>query len=171
MALRHSKRRFCGRRHSSPICCAGFWRKSRLFLVAGRPTRRAWRSCSSVASGISVRSSRLSGMCLAFFARRLARADDTDGFFSFFSLRILFLGEGEGDIDAAGRRLGIFAAARGDDDELAAVHFVGCGSRVGGEGKRCLPKQLTGGFVKGAEFLVEVSCPDEQKPARGDDGT
>src|SRR6266403_5361847 len=91
--------------------------------------------------------------------------------FSLFSLRILLLRKGEGHIDASGRRLGIFAAACGDNDKLAAVHFIGGGSRVGGEGQRCLPEQLTGGFVKGAEFLVEVSCSDEQKPARGDDGT
>src|SRR5713226_4340598 len=51
------------------------------FPVTGRPTRRARRSCSSVASGISERSSRLSGICLALFARALARADDADRFF------------------------------------------------------------------------------------------
>src|SRR5712664_864402 len=82
-----------------------------------------------------------------------------------------FLGEGKGDIDAAGRRLGIFAAARGDDNELAAVHFEGSGSRVGGEGKRCFPKQLTGGFIEGAELLVEVGCSDEQQSACANNGT
>jgi len=63
------------------------------------------------------------------------------------------------------------AAARGDYDKLAAVHFIGGGSRVGGEGQRCLPKQLTGRFVKGAELLVEVSRSDEQQPARRNNGT
>src|SRR5258706_16125882 len=91
--------------------------------------------------------------------------------FSFFSPQILFLRKREGDIDAAGRRLGIFAAARGDDNELAAVHFEGSGSRVGREGKRCFPKQLTGGFIEGAELLVEVGRADEQQSACGNNGT
>src|SRR6266446_980196 len=82
-----------------------------------------------------------------------------------------FLRQCKGDIDAAGRRLGIFASARGDDDELATVHFVGSGSRVDGEGKRCFPKQLTGGFIEGAEPLVEVGCSDEQQSACANNGT
>src|SRR6266513_1120493 len=50
------------------------------FPVDGRPTRRARRSWASVASGISVRSSMLSGICRAFFARCLACADDANRF-------------------------------------------------------------------------------------------
>src|SRR6267378_4247283 len=72
-------------------------------------------------------------------------------------------------VDAARGRPGIFAAACGDNDELAAVHFVSGGSGVAGEGESRFPKQLTSGFIVSAEFLVEVGCPDEQQPARGDD--
>ncbi len=79
--------------------------------------------------------------------------------------------QSKSDVNAAGRRLGILAAACGDDDELAAVHLVRGGSGVAGEGKSCFPKQLTGGFIEGAELFVEVCCSDEQKPARGDDRT
>src|SRR3981189_3726992 len=49
--------------------------------VTGRPTRRARRNCSSVASGISERFNALSGICLALFAGCLARADDAYRFF------------------------------------------------------------------------------------------
>src|SRR5712664_1398069 len=80
-----------------------------------------------------------------------------------------FLRQSKGDIDAARRRLGVLASTCGDDDKLAAVHFVGGGSGVAGEGESCFPKQLTGGFIEGAEFLVEVGCSDEQKSARGND--
>ena len=52
--------------------------------LAGRPTRRARRSSSSVDSGISERSRRLSGIGFAFLARRLACADDTNCFFAIF---------------------------------------------------------------------------------------
>src|SRR5712664_2127101 len=80
-----------------------------------------------------------------------------------------FLRQSKGDIDAARWRLGVLASACGDDDKLAAVHFVGGGSGVAGEGEICFPKQLAGGFIEGAEFFVEVGCSDEQQPSRGDD--
>src|SRR5216683_5018432 len=80
-----------------------------------------------------------------------------------------FLRQSKGDIDAARWRLGVLASARRDDDELAAVHFVGGGSGVAGEGESRFPKQLAGGFIEGAEFFVEVGCSDEQKSARGND--
>jgi len=50
--------------------------------LAGRPTRRARRSSSSVDSGMSEKSSRLSGIGPALFARRLSRADDANRFFA-----------------------------------------------------------------------------------------
>src|SRR5437763_13120007 len=46
--------------------------------------RRARRNSSSVASGISERSIRLSGIGLPFFPRRLPRADDANAFFPIF---------------------------------------------------------------------------------------
>src|SRR5579859_736724 len=52
--------------------------------VAGRPTRRARRSSSSLDSGISERSRRLSGIDAALFTRRLACADDAYRFFAIF---------------------------------------------------------------------------------------
>src|SRR5712692_6204554 len=60
--------------------------------------------------------------------------------------------EGEGDVDAAGGRLGIFAAASGDDYVLAAGDRVGHGRGVAGERERGLPQKGAGGFVVGAEF-------------------
>src|SRR5260370_38361889 len=77
------------------------------------------------------------------------------------------LRQSKSDVNAAGRRHGILAAACGDDDELAAVHLVHGGSGVAGEGKSCFPKQLTGGLIECPELFVEVFCPDEQNPARG----
>src|SRR2546426_2444686 len=50
------------------------------FPEAGRPTLRARRSSASVDSGMSERSSLLSGIGLAFLAGRLARADDANDF-------------------------------------------------------------------------------------------
>jgi len=47
---------------------------------AGRPTLRARRSSAVVDLGMSEKSSLLSGIGLAFFAGRLARADDADDF-------------------------------------------------------------------------------------------
>jgi hypothetical protein len=52
--------------------------------VAGRPTRRARRSSAAVDSGMSERSSLLSGVGLAFLARRLACADDANEFLAMF---------------------------------------------------------------------------------------
>jgi hypothetical protein len=48
--------------------------------LAGRPTRRARRSSSSVASGMSEKSICESGICLTFFPTRLTSADDPDRF-------------------------------------------------------------------------------------------
>src|SRR5205807_8026237 len=64
-------------------------------------------------------------------------------------------------------RLRIFAATCSNHDELAAVHFVSGGRSVTGEGQRRFPEQLTRGFIKGAEFFVEVRRADEQQPPRG----
>src|SRR5437763_14848783 len=47
-------------------------------------SRRARRHSLSVASGISERSIRLSGIGLAFFSRRLSLADDAVAFFIIF---------------------------------------------------------------------------------------
>src|SRR6266852_6073324 len=54
------------------------------FPEAGRPTLRARRSSASVDSGMSERSSLLSGIGLALFASRLARADDANDFLDIF---------------------------------------------------------------------------------------
>src|SRR5258708_1405690 len=58
----------------------------------------------------------------------------------------------------------------GAEDELGAVLWFQGGSGGGGEGKSCFPKRLRGGFMEGGEFFVEVCCPEEKKPAGGDDG-
>ena len=47
----------------------------------GRPTRRARLSSASVDSGMSEKSIPASGIGLALFAARRARADDADRFF------------------------------------------------------------------------------------------
>src|SRR5207253_164672 len=52
--------------------------------LAGRPTRRPRRNSWSVASGMSERSIRLSGIRLALFPRRLPRTDDANAFFPIF---------------------------------------------------------------------------------------
>src|SRR5712664_67302 len=82
-----------------------------------------------------------------------------------------FLRQSKGDIDAARWRLGVLASACGDDDKLAAVHFVGGGSGVAGEGEICFPKKLAGGFIEGAEFFVEVGCSNKHQAACSDDRT
>jgi len=84
-------------------------------------------------------------------------------------LRRGFGGKGEGDVDAAGAGLGILAAACGNHDKLTAVHFIGGGSGVSRERKGGLPKELTGGFVVGAEFFVKIGCADEEQPPGSDD--
>jgi len=48
--------------------------------VVGRPTRRARRSSASVDSGISEKSTLLSGVSLPLFPARFARADDANRF-------------------------------------------------------------------------------------------
>src|SRR6266566_3077281 len=79
------------------------------------------------------------------------------------------IGDREGDVDASGTGLRIFAAACGNHDKLAAVCFIAGRSCVSGEGKRGFPEELAGGFVVGAEFFVEVRGADEEKAAGGDD--
>jgi hypothetical protein len=54
------------------------------FPEMGRPTLRARRSSAVVDSGMSEKSSLLSGIGLAFFAGRLARADDANDFLPIF---------------------------------------------------------------------------------------
>jgi hypothetical protein len=54
--------------------------------VLGLPTRRALASSESLDSGISLKSISRSEICLAFFGRRLARADDADCFFAIVCL-------------------------------------------------------------------------------------
>jgi hypothetical protein len=54
------------------------------FPETGRPTLRARRSSAVVDSGMSEKSSLLSGVGLAFFAGRLARADDANDFLGIF---------------------------------------------------------------------------------------
>src|SRR5712692_4001304 len=76
--------------------------------------------------------------------------------------------KGESDVDAAGGRLGIFAAAGGDDYVLAAGDGVGHGRGVAGEWERGLPQKGAGGFVEGAEFFVEAGGADEDETAWGD---
>ena len=56
------------------------------FPEAGRPTLRARRSSASVDSGMSERSSMLSGIGLALLASPLADADDANDFVSIFRL-------------------------------------------------------------------------------------
>ena len=79
------------------------------------------------------------------------------------------IGDREGDVDASGTGLGIFAAACGNHHKLATVYFIAGRSCVSGEGKRCFPEELAGGFVVGAEFFVEVGRADEEKASGGDD--
>src|SRR5712692_7312053 len=70
--MRRSWRSSCGAMRMAMSCLA--------FPEAGRPTLRARRSSASVDSGMSEKSSLLSGIGLAFFAGRLARADDANDF-------------------------------------------------------------------------------------------
>src|SRR6267142_1423705 len=77
----------------------------------------------------------------------------------------------ECDVHATRSRLWIFAAACGDNDKLAAVNFVRCRSGVAGEGKSGFPEKFARGFVKGAEFLVEICCTDKDEAPGGHDGT
>src|SRR5229473_3418165 len=74
--MRRSWRRSCGAMRMAMSCLA--------FPEAGRPTLRARRSSASVDSGMSERSSLLSGIGLALFASRLARADDANDFLGIF---------------------------------------------------------------------------------------
>src|SRR6266849_3124208 len=71
-AMRRSWRSSCGAMRMAMSCFA--------FPEAGRPTLRARRSSAAVDSGMSERSSLLSGIGLALFAGRLARADDANDF-------------------------------------------------------------------------------------------
>lgn len=81
------------------------------------------------------------------------------------------VGERESDVDAAGTGPGSFAAAGGNHDKLAAVHFIASRSCVSREGKRGFPEELAGGFVVGAKFFIEVRRSDEEQSTRGDDRT
>src|SRR5438132_10916250 len=73
------------------------------------------------------------------------------------------IGDREGDVDASGTGLGIFAAACGNHHKLATVYFIAGRSCVSGEGKRCFPEELAGGVVVGADFFVAVGRADEEK--------
>src|SRR5229473_8619219 len=86
--MRRSWRRSCGAMRMAMSCFA--------FPEAGRPTLRARRSSAAVDSGMSERSSLLSGIGLALFAGRLARADDANDF-----LGIVHLGRRVACKDAA----------------------------------------------------------------------
>src|SRR2546423_14574909 len=74
--MRRSWRSSCGAMRMAMSCFA--------FPETGRPTLRARRSSASVDSGMSEKSSLLSGIGLALFAGRLARADDANDFFAIF---------------------------------------------------------------------------------------
>src|SRR5258708_35485294 len=70
--MRRSGGSSCGAMRMAMSCLA--------FPDEGRPTLRARRSSTSVDSGMPERSSLLSGIGLAFFAGRLAGADDANDF-------------------------------------------------------------------------------------------
>src|SRR5437879_6511936 len=76
--MRRSCRSSCGAMRMAMSCLA--------VPETGRPTLRARSSSASVDSGMSERSSLLSGIGLALFAGRLTRADDADDFFAIFHL-------------------------------------------------------------------------------------
>src|SRR2546425_4760013 len=61
------------------------------------------------------------------------------------------------------------APARRDHHVLLAAHRVGRGGGVAARGEARLPEHLAGGLVERAELLV-LGGPDEEEPARGDDG-
>src|SRR5258708_39395383 len=77
--MRRSGGSSCGAMRMAMSCLA--------FPDEGRPTLRARRSSTSVDSGMPERSSLLSGIGLAFFAGRLARADDANDFLGIVHLR------------------------------------------------------------------------------------
>src|SRR5216684_9087327 len=77
-AMRRSWRSSCGAMRMAMSCFA--------FPEAGRPTLRPRRSSASVDSGMSERSSLLSGIGFALLAGCLARTDDADDFLPFFIL-------------------------------------------------------------------------------------
>ena len=87
-AMRRSWRSSCGAMRMAMSCFA--------FPEAGRPTLGARRSSAAVDSGMSERSSLQSGIGLALFAGRLARADDANDF-----LGIVHLGRRVAFKDAA----------------------------------------------------------------------
>src|SRR5713226_10223914 len=76
--MRRSWRSSCGAMRMAMSCFA--------FPEAGRPTLRARRSSASVESGMSERSSLLSGIGFALLAGRLARADDANDFLAIVHL-------------------------------------------------------------------------------------
>jgi len=115
------------------------------FPVFGRPTRRARFSSSSVDSGISEKSIRLSCIGLAFFRARTARSDDTKRFIAIFQSPV--------GIDQNDN-----AARNGDSQSFEPVLTVGVfqilpleGIRIGKNGGRFLERdtmlfQIPGGF-------------------------
>src|SRR5690348_18172299 len=78
------------------------------------------------------------------------------------------LGQREGDVNSAGFRFQILAAASSDGDILTAIHSVGNRSRIAGKWQCRLPQQFACGLVEGAKFADMIRCPDEQQPARRD---
>src|SRR5207302_2553103 len=74
--MRRSWRSSCGAMRMAMSCFA--------FPETGRPTLRARRNSVSVDSGMSERSSLLSGIGLALFAGLVARADDANNVFVIF---------------------------------------------------------------------------------------
>lgn len=111
----------------------------------GRPTRRARLSSSSVDSGMSEKSIRLSCVGFAFFRARTARGDDTKRFFAIFHSQI---GINQNDD----------VALRGDTQSLEPFLLVGVfqvfpleGLGIGKNGGRFLERdavffKIPGGF-------------------------
>ena len=98
-------------------------KKSRLFLVAGRPTRRAYRSCSSVASGISERSAGYLAWALLF--TRLSDALMMRMVSFHFQPSNPTLAEERRPHRCRRKATWDLCAARGGNDKLAAVHCIG----------------------------------------------
>src|SRR5579863_5827294 len=78
----------------------------------------------------------------------------------------LLFWQGESDVDAAGRRLGIFAAACSNDYKLAAIYCVGCRGGIAGKGKSGFPEELACGFVEGVKLFVKTGGADEEQSTR-----
>ena len=78
--------------------------------------------------------------------------------------------EREGNIGCSLGPLGVAGVAGGDDDVLFAVDHVGSGRCVARIREVARPEQSSGVAIEGAQDVIEVGSPNEDKTARCNDG-